>query len=112
MAYKVQSSEEVDQLQAYEMENYVRRGCNSQFDDGRKVSGTVLEWNNDKSLLQEGIFDLEEWLFFSTVSVSVAAMTNYSKLTFVALCRGISDLAKGSARLFKSLGDTIISTVQ
>ena len=60
-AYEVQSSEEVDRLPAYEMDNYKPEECTIKLQDESEVGRKVFKYRVDTSLLKEGVFDLKDW---------------------------------------------------
>lgn len=62
IACKIRSQEEADRLAAYETAMYGASGCGIRLEDGSIVSGWTFVWNADESLLEEGTFDLQDWL--------------------------------------------------
>ena len=61
MAYKVQSPEENELLEAYETDHYLRIGCIVEFEDGTEAIGNTFKWRGDKTELKEGEFNLKDW---------------------------------------------------
>jgi gamma-glutamylcyclotransferase (GGCT)/AIG2-like uncharacterized protein YtfP len=65
MAYMVQSPAEQQHLEIYETHHYKDRACMIKLKDGKNgekvVLGRTFVWNEDKSKLKEGIFDLQDW---------------------------------------------------
>lgn len=63
VACKILSEEEEDRLAAYATDMYGAHGCMIDFENGSKPGcGMTFVWEADELLLQEGNFDLNDWL--------------------------------------------------
>jgi gamma-glutamylcyclotransferase (GGCT)/AIG2-like uncharacterized protein YtfP len=61
MIFKVQSTEQVEQLERYETECYRLGVCNIKLANGPTVQGRTFLWRGDREELREGVFDLKDY---------------------------------------------------
>jgi gamma-glutamylcyclotransferase (GGCT)/AIG2-like uncharacterized protein YtfP len=59
--FKIQSIEQVEQLERYETAYYRLGVCNIKLADGSTVRGRTFLWRGDREELREGVFDLKDY---------------------------------------------------
>ena len=62
MVYEIHTPEQVQLLQDYETERYVKTACRIKLDDGSVVNGRTFMWRqSNRDEVHEGVFDLKSY---------------------------------------------------